>query len=76
VDGGVVNNFPIDVALSLGADIIIAVDITAETSKINEKSNLITILDKLSTYNGNRKTETHKRLADLLIVPDVKNHDT
>ena len=76
VDGGVVNNFPIDVALSLGADIIIAVDITAETSKINEKSNLVTILDKLATYNGNRKTETHKRLADLLIVPDVKDHDT
>lgn len=76
VDGGVVNNFPIDVALSLGADIIIAVDITAETSKINEKSNLVTILDKLTTYNGNRKTETHKKLADLLIVPDVKDHDT
>jgi NTE family protein len=34
VDGGVVNNFPIDVALSLGADIIIAVDISAEASKI------------------------------------------
>lgn len=76
VDGGVVNNFPIDVALSLDADIIIAVDITAETSKINEKSNLVTILDKLATYNGNRKTETHKKLADLLIVPDVKDHDT
>ena len=76
VDGGVVNNFPIDVALSLGADIIIAVDITAETSKINEKSNLVTILDKLATYNGNRKTEIHKKLADLLIVPDVKDHDT
>lgn len=76
VDGGIVNNFPIDVAISLGADIIIAVDITAETSKINEKSNLVTILDKLATYNGNRKTETHKKLADLLIVPDVKDHDT
>lgn len=76
VDGGVVNNFPIDVAISLGADIIIAVDISAENSKINENSNLVTILDKLATYNGNRKTETHKRLADLLIVPDVKDHDT
>lgn len=76
VDGGVVNNFPIDVALSLGADIIIAVDISAEASKINEKSNLITILDKLATYNGNRKVELHKRLADILIVPDVKDHDT
>lgn len=76
VDGGVVNNFPIDVALSLGADIIIAVDISAEASNINEKSNLITILDKLATYNGNRKVDLHKRLADILIVPDVKDHDT
>ncbi|MEE0139120.1 patatin-like phospholipase family protein [Fusobacterium ulcerans] len=76
VDGGVVNNFPIDVAISLGADIIIAVDISAEVSKINEKSNIITILDKLATYNGNRKVDLHKRLADILIVPDVKEHST
>lgn len=38
--------------------------------------NQILWLDKLATYNGNRKTETHKKLADLLIVPDVKDHNT
>lgn len=76
VDGGVTNNFPIDVALKMGADIIIAVDISADESKITQNSSVVAILDKISTYNGNRNTQFQKQLADILIVPDVKHHDT
>lgn len=76
VDGGVTNNFPIDVALSMGADIIIAVDISANEGKINQNSSVISILDKISTYNGNRNTQFQKQLADILIVPNVKEHNT
>lgn len=76
VDGGVTNNFPIDVALKMGADIIIAVDISADETKITENSSVISILDKISTYNGNRNTQFQKQLADILIVPKVQNHDT
>ncbi|MBR8749758.1 hypothetical protein IX317_001436 [Fusobacterium sp. DD29] len=76
VDGGVVNNFPIEEAIKMGADIIIAVDISADATKINENSSVVTVLDKISTYNGNRNTQFQKHLADILIVPDVKNHNT
>ncbi len=76
VDGGVVNNFPVDVAIQMGADIIIGVDISADDNKISNDSNIISILDKISSYNGNRSTELHRQLANILIVPNVKQHNT
>lgn len=76
VDGGVVNNFPVDVAIAMGADIVIGVDITADTSQIDEDSNIVSIIDKISSYTGNRSTALHKQLANILIVPDVKDHNT
>lgn len=76
VDGGVVNNFPIDVAIEMGADIIIGVDISANASKITSESSIISVIDKISSYNGNKATNLHKKLASILITPNVKNHNT
>ena len=76
VDGGVTNNLPVDTAISMGADIVIAVDIGANPSKIGNNSNVIAVLDKISTYGGNKNIEFQKKLADILIVPDVKEHNT
>lgn len=76
VDGGLVNNFPVDIALTLDADIIIAVDITAGETIINNSSNIITVLDKISTYAGDKNTAVNKKLANIVISPNVKNHDT
>lgn len=76
VDGGVTNNMAVDVAIKMGADIVIAVDISADPTKITQNSSVVTVLDKLSTYNGNRNLNFQKKIADILIVPDVKNHNT
>lgn len=74
IDGGVVNNFPVNTALSMGADIIIAVDITTDPLVMDEKSNIFTIISQISTYQGDKNTELQKKLASLLIIPDVKDH--
>ena len=43
VDGGMMNNLPVDVALDMGADIVIAVDLQQDKPKNrDQKSNLIT----------------------------------
>lgn len=76
VDGGVTSNLPVDVALDMGADIVIAVDIGADSSKIGSNSSVIAVLDKISTYNGTKNTEFQKKIADILIVPNVKEHNT
>lgn len=76
VDGGVTNNIPVDAAIKMGADIVIAVDIGAESSDIGSNSNVVAVLDKISTYRGRENIDFQKQLADILIVPNVKEHNT
>lgn len=76
VDGGVIDNFPITEAISLGADIVIAIDITSGNDTITHKSNIVTIIDKISTYTGSHSAEFQKQIANVLITPNLKNHDT
>lgn len=76
VDGGVVDNFPVLEAIKAGADIIIGVDITANPTAITDKSNIISVVDKISTYTGFKNTAIQKEYVDMLIVPDVKDYGT
>ncbi len=76
VDGGVTNNLPVDTAINMGADIVIAVDIGANPTDIGNNSNVAAVLDKISTYKGNKNIKFQKKLADILIVPNVKEHNT
>lgn len=76
VDGGVIDNFPITEALKEKTDIIIAVDITADSEIITDKSNIISVVNKVATYQGDKRTKEQKKYADILIVPKVKNHNT
>lgn len=76
VDGGVVDNFAIKKAIDMGADVIIAVDISAEDTKITNNSNIITILDKISSYRGIANVKKQKGYADILITPNVQKHGT
>lgn len=76
VDGGVVDNFAIKRAIDMGADVVIAVDISAEDTKITNNSNIVTILDKISSYRGLANVERQKGYADILITPNVRKHGT
>lgn len=76
VDGGVTNNMGVDVAILAGADIIIAVDVSAPADKIEEKSNVIAVLDKLSTYQGTKNFEFQTQIPNILIIPNIKNRGT
>ncbi len=76
VDGGLSRNLPVQDVIDMGADIVIAVDISADATQITDDSNLIQIIDKMSTYQGIKSTNDQKLLSDVLIVPDVKQHGT
>lgn len=76
VDGGVVDNFPVLQAINMGANIVIGVDISAEPAVINDNSNIIQVLDKLSTYTGEKNVNNQKFYPDILITPNVKKHST
>ena len=67
VDGGVLNNLPVDVAREMGADYVIAVDLTV--NKHENSSSLVSLLrPDLKKYNRNRKD------ADIYINPKLKGY--
>lgn len=74
VDGGVVDNMPVEEAIRLGADVIIAVDISADENIIQGDSSLVEIMDKMSTYKNSKQFKKSIELANILIVPDVKKY--
>jgi NTE family protein len=74
VDGGVLNNFPVDVARRAGAEIVIGVDLQAdlkETQKLLSMSNALPQLINLLCMN---KYKENLSLADLVIRPDLREY--
>lgn len=74
VDGGITNNLPIDVVRDMGADIVIAVDISTPYMPAEEVNNLFKITAQLTSIMT--RTNVEQRLAtltdrDILIVPDL-----
>ena len=71
VDGGLVNNLPSDLAREMGAEVIIAVDVT---SPLLEKAQIRTFLDVIDQTLGlmmKESVERNLRHADLTLRPDL-----
>jgi predicted acylesterase/phospholipase RssA len=74
VDGGLVNNLPVDVARDLGADIVIAVDVGTLFATRDELDSALSILDQVTNVlvRGNsEKTIDTLRRQDILIQPNL-----
>ena len=74
VDGGIASNLPIDVVRGMGADIIIAVDISTPLSKEDVTTSLLSVVEQLTGFLTRRNTEAEiATLAahDILLVPDL-----
>lgn len=71
VDGGLVNNFPTDIAKKMGADIIIGVDIRSDfRDQVNLKS-INSVLSQLVSFFDQSKDSVNKSLCELIIRPDL-----
>ena len=77
VDGGIVNNLPVDVALDAGADFVIAVDCsTPLRSQKHEFEDIIDVIDQAVSFRIEEKKIAHRKLAHVLIRPDLKGFDS
>jgi len=79
VDGGVVNNMPVDVARAMGADIVIAVDISTDYKNREDFTGLFTVADQLSNYLVRRSTQEQAKTLredDVYIRPNVGQMET
>ena len=76
VDGGIVNNLPVDVALDAGADLVIAVDCaTPLRTQKHEVEDIIDVIDQAVSFRIEEKKIANRKLAHVLIMPDLKKFD-
>ena len=67
VDGGILNNFPTDVAKSMGADIIIGSDVGGGMKPKEELEDISTILFQTAMLTSNVKNPANRELCDILL---------
>ncbi|WP_348797520.1 patatin-like phospholipase family protein [Flavobacterium adhaerens] len=74
VDGGVMNNFPTDVAKQMGADIIIGSDVGGGMEPIDKLNSLVTVLMQTSMFPSNIKNPANQALCDILVdhLPNLR----
>ena len=70
-DGGILNNLPVDVAKQMGADIVIAVNISSPLNKIDENSSIISVSYQSVDIALVQNTIQSLGLADIVIAPDL-----
>ncbi len=75
IDGGLVNNVPVDLARALGADIVIVVNVGTDPKPVSEINNFIDVLRQtqiILTKENTRFQIASLNLQDILIEPDLK----
>lgn len=67
IDGGLVNNFPTDIAKQMGADIIIGSDVSGGSQTKEQLTNFGAILGQAMTMKNGEKYPKNKALCNILI---------
>ena len=76
VDGGILNNIPVEVVKGMGADIIIAVDVGATSAAKSADSDFRSLGAVVGrTYSLMQRPDQEKQLAlaDLVVAPDLSD---
>lgn len=80
VDGGMFNNLPVDVVRDMGADIVIAIDLTQKKHKtrdfsLKETFGIGGLLDWLVSRPDWKKHNENLELVDIYINPNLEGYD-
>jgi predicted acylesterase/phospholipase RssA len=71
VDGGYINNIPVDVVKAMGADIVIAVNVQTPLLRKNELGSIFGVLNQLINITDLPRVEKNIRDADVVIRPAI-----
>ena len=74
IDGGVVNNYPVDEIRKMGADIIIGVDVQDDLKDRNALKDATRILVQITNLDMIKVMKDKIKLTDIYIKPDVSNY--
>ncbi|MEM9143433.1 MAG: patatin-like phospholipase family protein [Bacteroidota bacterium] len=73
IDGGVVNNYPIDEVRKMGADIIIGVDVQHGLADREGLNSATEILSQINNFRTVRDMEEKSKQTDIYIKPDMED---
>jgi len=72
IDGGIINNYPVDIVREMGADIVIGVLIPRDYKSIEKnRGTVIEVIEQLGSFIGKEKRDMNIADTDILITPDV-----
>jgi NTE family protein len=74
LDGGLANQVPVDVLRSMGADIVIAIDVGTPLTKHGADANVLDVVSQITTMMTTRSAAAQLSTLgeqDVLIVPDL-----
>lgn len=72
VDGGIYNNFPVDVVREMGAEIIIGVDLFGGAHDLEGLNSIMGIVDQITTFLGREQYKKNCDSLDLHLRPNIK----
>lgn len=74
VDGGLVQNLPVQTVKDMGAQVVIAVDVSTPLRTKDKLKNFIQVLDQTVALQMIRSTQQQARQADMVIRPDLRKY--
>ncbi|WP_130733234.1 patatin-like phospholipase family protein [Flavobacterium sp. J27] len=74
IDGGVVNNYPVEELIKKGADIIIGVDVQDGLKKLADIKGATGILSQVTNYSMIEKMSKKIELTSIYIKPNIKGY--
>lgn len=75
IDGGVINNYPVEEVRAMGADIIVGVDVQSGLHKQEDLNSLVKILDQVTAFYRIDAYETGVKQTDFFIKPVLRPYE-
>lgn len=75
VDGGLKNNYPVDIARKMGADIVIGVTVQGPPKEAEDMGGTMSILSQMIDVNCKNKVEENIQMTDLHMAVDTKGYN-
>ena len=75
VDGGLKNNYPVDIARKMGADIVIGVTVQGPPKEAEDMGGTMSILSQIIDVNCKNKVEENIQMTDLHMAVNTKGYN-
>ena len=75
VDGGIMENLPVQAAQESGGDLVIAVDVSSPLRKWDDISTAFEVADQVTTIMMIGSTKESRARADVLILPELAGYN-